>query len=184
MESNMKDKVSRESSSRLAVIGLALLAVLVALTLVLANMNHAYAENAGVGSADSDGAPTVQSEGASVSGLLVVSEDGVARYSTDGGISWIEGYPEGAEVQTDAQGRTTVNIGGPAPGSEALESGNLGISVNESGDGVIRYSADGGATWSEQAPDGVTVTEGPDGKVTVGSGEGPILAQQGGESAD
>jgi photosystem II stability/assembly factor-like uncharacterized protein len=183
MELDMQDKTNRESSSRLVIIALALLVVLTVLTLFLMNLNHAYAENAVPDAADSDSALAVQSEDVLEGGLLVVSEDGVSRYSTDGGISWIEGYPEGAEVQTDAQGRTTVSIGEVPDGAAAFETDSLGVGVNDSGDGVIRYTTDGGATWSEQVPDGVTVTEGPDGKVTVSSEGGPILAQQGGTDA-
>jgi hypothetical protein len=169
--------------------------VLVALALVLVNMNNAYAENAALGADDSGallaGQPKDAPEGEG--GLMVISEDGVTRYSTDGGASWTEGYPEGAEVQTDAQGRTTVSMGadtgtdGSSSASGTLESDNLAITVDGSGDGgVLRYSTDGGVTWSEQVPDGVeTVTEEADGKVTVSMGKGPLLAaQQGGTNAD
>jgi hypothetical protein len=180
MELDMQDKTNRESSSRLVIIALALLVVLTVLALLLANLNSAYAEDAVPDVADSDGALAVQSGDVSEGGLLVVSEDGVSRYSTDGGISWIECYPEGAEVQTDEQGRTTVNIGEVPDGAAVFGMGSLGVGVNGSGDGVIRYTIDGGATWSEQVPDGVTVTEGPDGTVTVSSEGGPILTQQGG----
>jgi hypothetical protein len=184
----MEDKVSRATSPRTIGIALVSLAGLIALTLF--SMNSAYAENAASGVDDSGSAAAVRSAEAAEVGLLVISEDGVTRYSTDGGASWIEGYPEGAEVQTDGQGRTTVSIGanGAPPVSGTLSgtsvTDSLAVSVNESEDGTIRYSTDGGATWSDQAPEGVTATEEPDGKVTVSSGEGSILAQQGGINAE
>jgi hypothetical protein len=181
----MEDKVSRATGLKAIGIALASLAGLIALTLF--SMNSAYADNATLGVDDPANVATVRS-GEAADGLLVLSEDGVARYSTDGGATWIEGYPEGTEVQTDAQGRTTVStgVGVTSSGTGVLETDGLAISVNGSEDGVIRYSTDDGVTWSEQAPEGVTLTEGPDGKVTVtaSSGEGPILAQQGGVNAD
>jgi len=90
---------------------------------------------------------------------MVRNDNGVVTHSTDGGATWNEGYPDNAVVTTDENGGTTVTVGdAPTDGSQ----GSMAIKVEN---GVTYYSTDGGATWSAEAPGGVTVNE--DGSVST-----------------
>jgi hypothetical protein len=192
----MEDNVGRPSNRRTAFIALAVLAAVAILSLFLLTMTNAYAENAptagdvgdaygfGVGTnAAVGGQPEATSKGAVESGLMVISEDGVSRYSTDGGVTWIEGLPEDSEIRIDEQGRTILNVDGVngVDGSSS-EIGGFAVSCGE--DGVTRYSTDGGETWSESVPEGVRITEGSDGVTTVTAESAALFSYQSGSATD
>jgi hypothetical protein len=134
------------------VVLLTLLVVVAASLLFRFGSGTAFAEDA----ATSDGADfAVEGDG-----LTVVNEDGVVRYSTDGGVTWQEGYPDGYSAVTDEQGGLRVSVGEqPLLNVDGLPSasgydGAISLAeVNE--DGILRYSTDGGATWSEEVPEGI-----------------------------
>lgn len=116
----------------------------------------------------SNGTPPKEGEG---KGLLSKVENGVATYSIDGGKTWTEKAPNGAEESAtiDEKGKVTNTIGNPP-----LESNGTGLQVKVE-NGVRSYSTDGGKTWSKEAPEGVTVDgkDGKDGKVTIMNGTPP-----------
>jgi hypothetical protein len=90
--------------------------------------------------------------------LAVVSENGETRYSTDGGVTWNEGYPEGV-TWNEGYPEGDVSQADPDDSQEVVtvtdvDGELIAICGN---DDVIRYSRDGGATWSEIPPAGVTV---------------------------
>ncbi len=122
--------------------------------------------------------------------LLVRVNDGSARYSTDGGDTWADGLPEGGATHFSTDGGQTWNDGLPPEGAEgdgptlvvngtapnggmppmadgaAAPGEGFGGSLmvrDENGD--TRYSTDGGQTWTDTPPAGVTVDE--DGRVTM-----------------
>ena len=104
---------------------------------------------------DPSGAAGIRSKGTALIGdgigsMLVRNEDGKMSYSTDGGKTWTEGAPEGATITNDAEGRGFVTMGTPpTPGDGDSFMGKMT-------NGVESYSTDGGKTWSEKLPDGVT----------------------------
>jgi len=98
----------------------------------------------------------------SMNSLQVKMENGVRSYSTDGGKTWSQNAPYGVVVG-DKDGKLTITNGVPPKDGE----GNGMLSKME--DGVRYYSADDGKTWSQNAPDGVTVSD-KDGKITVTNG--------------
>jgi hypothetical protein len=134
----------------LRVIGIALLILLTIIAALLVHFRFgsgaAFAEE----SADT-------AEGTS---LAIVSEDGVTRFSTDGGETWQEGYPDGYSLSDDGQGGTLIgSVEGLSADGEKIY---LGEDVTESlsvrsQNGVTSYSTDGGQTWSEDIPAGVSV---------------------------
>ncbi|WP_248929248.1 sialidase family protein [Paenibacillus hamazuiensis] len=116
-----------------------------------------------------DGKPTVANVlpagGANAKGLLIKHEDGVTLYSADGGKTWSKTAPAGFDA------------GGSGPATYKQENGTSSIqrtSEDTNGDGLLSkvengvrtYSTDGGKTWSEEAPEGLTVIDSGDGKVT------------------
>lgn len=103
----------------------------------------------------------------SISSLLVKNEDGVRLYSTDGGNTWSKQAPDGVNETVHADGRVTITNGTPP---REGESGGLLTKVE---DGVASYSADGGKTWSGQAP------EGAKGGSTIGGDENKIVNTRG-----
>lgn len=94
----------------------------------------------------------------SMNPLQVKTENGVQRYSTDGGKTWSQNAPEGVTV-SDKDGKLTITNGIPPKDGEG--DGMLIKTEN----GVRYYSIDGGKTWSQNAPEGVTVNE--DGSVVA-----------------
>ncbi|MDI3311867.1 MAG: sialidase family protein [Thermoanaerobacterium sp.] len=94
----------------------------------------------------------------SMNPLQVKTENGVQRYSTDGGKTWSQNAPEGVTV-SDKDGKLTITNGIPPKDGE----GDGMLSKMENG--VRYYSIDGGKTWSQNAPEGVTVNE--DGSVVA-----------------
>jgi len=94
----------------------------------------------------------------SMNPLQVKTENGVQRYSTDGGKTWSQNAPEGVTV-SDKDGKFTITNGIPPKDGEG--DGMLIKTEN----GVRYYSIDGGKTWSQNAPEGVTVNE--DGSVVA-----------------
>ena len=78
--------------------------------------------------------------------------------STDGGKTWSQNAPEGVTV-SDKDGKFTITNGIPPKDGEG--DGMLIKTEN----GVRYYSIDGGKTWSQNAPEGVTVNE--DGSVVA-----------------
>ena len=101
----------------------------------------------------------------SMNPLQVKTENGVQRYSTDGGKTWSQNAPEGVTV-SDKDGKFTITNGIPPKDGE----GDGVLSKME--DGVRHYSTDGGKTWSQNAPEGVTVSD-KDGKFTITNGIPP-----------
>lgn len=89
---------------------------------------------------------------------LIRNINGVIQYSTDDGDTWNDGYPEGVTVTEGKDGRTLVTHGEIPKDGE----GNSLMVKNENG--VTSYSTDNGETWSQDAPEGVTVNE--DGSIT------------------
>lgn len=96
--------------------------------------------------------------------LQVTVDGNGAQYSTDGGKTWSDQVPEGAVVTTDANGERSLYIG--APSDEAKADVNAAVDAvkgavaNAAGKqeaGNWLYSTDGGQTWSNNAPSGVTV---------------------------
>jgi hypothetical protein len=109
-----------------------------------------------------NGIPPKDGEG---NGMLSKMEDGVRTYSTDGGKTWSKNAPDGVVV-SDKDGKLTITNGIPPKDGE----GNGILSKME--DGVRYYSTDGGKTWSQKAPEGVTVSD-KDGKLTITNGTPP-----------
>jgi len=139
----------------------------------------------GVGSASA--AATIQS-------LQVKIDNGVKYYSTDGGKTWSKQAPEGVTETIDTDGKVTILKGTPPRKGEgggsstkaekgdenkAIHTHTRGLSDGATSlmikieNGVKLYSTDGGKTWSEQAPEGVTEKVGEDGKVTTSYGIAP-----------
>lgn len=94
----------------------------------------------------------------SMNPLQVKTENGVQCYSTDGGKTWSQNAPEGVTV-SDKDGKFTITNGIPPKDGE----GDGMLIKTEKG--VRYYSIDGGKTWSQNAPEGVTVNE--DGSVVA-----------------
>lgn len=132
-----------------------------------------------------------------ISSLQVKFENGVKLYSTDGGKTWSKQAPEGVTETIDADGKVTILKGTPPRKGEgggsstmaekgdenkAIHTHTRGLSDGATGgtslmikieNGVKLYSTDGGKTWSEQTPKGVTETVGEDDKVTTSYGIAP-----------
>lgn len=89
--------------------------------------------------------------------VIIQGEDanGVSTYSysTDDGQTWNEGVPEGAVIDED--GKVTIYDELDENDQEDVVND---ISINIE-DGVTSYSADGGKTWTEGTPEGVTIDE-------------------------
>lgn len=88
----------------------------------------------------------------SVDSLQIKMENGVRSYSTDDGKTWSQDAPDGVTVGEE-DGKVTITKGVPPKDGE--ENGMLIKMEN----GVRYYSIDGGKTWSQDAPDGVTINE-------------------------
>ncbi|AUS97185.1 hypothetical protein CDQ84_13430 [Clostridium thermosuccinogenes] len=93
----------------------------------------------------------------SMNTLQVKMENGVRSYSTDDGKTWSTNAPEGVTV-SEEDGKITITKGIPPKDGD----GNGMLIKME--DGVRFFSTDGGKTWSQNAPEGVTVNQ--DGSVT------------------
>jgi len=102
-------------------------------------------------------------QGSQAYGLLTKVEDGVILYSADNGKTWSEQAPDGSEPSWTLSGDGSGDAGLPGAGEQTASS--LRVKVEN---GVTLYSTDDGKTWSQTAPDGVTVGE--DGKVTFRQG--------------
>ncbi|MEL7568458.1 MAG: sialidase family protein [Dehalobacterium sp.] len=109
----------------------------------------------------SNGTPLKDGEG---TGVLCKVENGVTLYSTDGGKTWSEKAPAGAEESSTIgqNGEITNTVGVPTGNSNAIS-----LQIKEV-NGVKSYSTDGGKTWSQNTPAGVTADS--DGKVTYSNG--------------
>lgn len=84
--------------------------------------------------------------------LHVKMENGIKSYSTDDGKTWSEKAPEGLTIgEGDIMGHTN--------GIAAKDAFRANLAVKMV-NGVRTYSTDGGKTWSENFPDGVTIDEG------------------------
>ncbi len=92
-----------------------------------------------------------------ISKLLCKVHNGIRSFSTDDGKTWSAKAPEGVTV-SDKDGKTTISNGIPPKDGEGK---GLFCKVEN---GVKSYSTDGGKTWSDKAPDGVTI--GVDGAMT------------------
>lgn len=86
--------------------------------------------------------------------MVKTDEDGVTRYSTDGGETWTEGLPEGMEFELNEDGSLAGHsfILGDGEISEGAEFSTMMIQTDD--DGNTRYSTDGGETWTEGLPEG------------------------------
>lgn len=99
--------------------------------------------------------------------IKVKLEDGVKLYSTDGGQTWSENAPEGVDVFTKEDGKIGIKnsgqiesglfIGGQVKSEDGILSkgGNSFMVKNENGTRL--YSEDGGQTWSEYLPEGMSI---------------------------
>jgi len=85
-------------------------------------------------------------------------EDGVRYFSTDGGKTWSKDVPEDVTV-SEENGKITITKGIP---DQAGNGQGMLIKVE---DGVRYFSTDGGNTWSETAPEGLTIND--NGSVTI-----------------
>lgn len=97
-----------------------------------------------------DSTPSIQAEGIEEGSVLVRNEDGVISYSTDGGETWTEGLPEGMTITKGQGGEILSTVGNPPADSEGET-----LMVKDS-NGTKSYSTDGGNTWSETVPEGLT----------------------------
>lgn len=96
--------------------------------------------------------------------LQVAIDGNSARYSTDGGQTWSNKAPDGATVSVDENGDHTIFIGTPPDGAiddvsaavDAAAGAVANVAVKQE-DGKFLYSTDGGQTWSENSPAGVTI---------------------------
>ncbi|WP_088010953.1 sialidase family protein [Gottfriedia acidiceleris] len=117
--------------------------------------------------ANNDGAQTKHNE-ASVSQqnekirikMLVKNENGVISHSTDGGKTWIPGAPKKGKVIQDANGKESFIFGD----TNTTPSG--GVIVKKE-DGKLKFSKDGGKTWSDKAPDNFKMVDKDDKSVFV-----------------
>lgn len=99
---------------------------------------------------------------------VTVDDSGAAQYSTDGGQTWSHEVPDGVTASAGKNGEQSLFIGTPsrdavndvnaAVDAVASANANADVAVNNE-DGKFLYSKDGGQTWSENAPAGVTVDE-------------------------
>jgi photosystem II stability/assembly factor-like uncharacterized protein len=109
-------------------------------------------------------------------GVLTKVEDGVRTYSTDGGKTWSEEAPEDSD-------------GGIASGDDSFPTYTRGTPegtpdlIIKYENGVKLYSTDGGKTWSQEAPKGVTESTGENGEtihkygIAPKAGEGGVLTK-------
>lgn len=98
----------------------------------------------------------------SINFLQVKMENGVKSYSTDNGKTWSQDAPYGMTVN-DEEGKLTISNGDPSKLGEGK-----GI-LTKMEDGIRYYSTDGGKTWSQDAPYGVTARD-ENGKITISNG--------------
>ena len=99
--------------------------------------------------------------------LQVKMKDGVKTYSTDGGKTWSEKAPESVTIsKTDGKFTILNDQLKIADGQGKLIKQDILVKMK---DGVRTFSIDGGETWSEKVPDGVTVSE-KDGQFTILNG--------------
>ncbi len=99
--------------------------------------------------------------------VKVKLEDGVKLYSTDEGQTWSENAPEGMDVFAEEDGKIGIKNSGQIEGGlfigEQVKSedgvlskgGNSFMVKNENGTRL--YSEDGGQTWSEDLPEGMSI---------------------------
>jgi len=97
------------------------------------------------------GAGTVFAAG-SMNALMVKTVNGIRSYSTDDGKTWSQDAPDGVTV-SEEDGKLTITRGIP---TKAGKGSGMLIKVE---DGVRYYSTDGGKTWSQNPPKGVTVNK-------------------------
>lgn len=96
--------------------------------------------------------------------LQVAIDSNGDRYSTDGGQTWSAEVPDGATVSAGGNGDHSIFIGTPPDGAiddvnaavNAATGAVANVAVKQE-DGKFLYSTDGGQTWSENAPAGVTI---------------------------
>jgi hypothetical protein len=159
---------SGRAALRLRVIGIALVVLLAIIAALLVHFRFgsgaAFAEE-GADTAKpiltvSSGGDSASADTAEGTSLAIVSEDGATRFSTDGGETWQEGYPDGYSLTDDGEGGTLIgSVEGLSADGEKVY---LGEDVTESlsvrsQNGVTSYSTDGGQTWSEDIPAGVSI---------------------------
>lgn len=105
--------------------------------------------------------PPKGAPGAAGKQFMFKNENGAMSHSTDGGATWTEGLPEGANMTTTVDGdkvTTQIQIEDAAPAAEpklAFENG------------ALKYSLDGGATWTLELPEGYEVVSGEDGSLAL-----------------
>jgi hypothetical protein len=92
--------------------------------------------------------------------LAIKVDNGVKSYSTDEGQNWSQTAPDGVTVNQDG----SVRFKDLTPPENAKDAKDGILLRNDNG--VRSYSTDGGKTWTEGVPNGVTVTQSEDGKLT------------------
>ncbi|HAG44448.1 MAG TPA: exo-alpha-sialidase, partial [Clostridium sp.] len=91
--------------------------------------------------------------------VQVKNENGVITYSIDGGQTWSEDAPEGLAGFESEDGKIKIK-------NANISKDDIGISVQvKLEDGVKLYSTDGGQTWSENVPEGLTEFKNEDGEI-------------------
>ena len=108
----------------------------------------------GVTVSDKDGKLAITNgiapEDADGKSILCKVENGVTTYSTDGGATWNEIAP-GYLIEAENEDGTFSGMVDNLP-----ESGS--IMIQKDINGTVRYSIDGGETWSDKAPEGFTTS--------------------------
>lgn len=109
--------------------------------------SHEAPESSGEGIANGDEDFPTYTRGTpeGAADLIIRYENGVKLYSTDGGETWSGEAPQGVTVTTGENGET-IHSYGITP-----KAGERGV-LSKMEDGGRVYSADGGKTWSKQAP--------------------------------
>lgn len=100
-----------------------------------------------------DAKPVTLAAGEAGQGSIMVEtgEDGVTRYSTDGGETWTESLPEGMEFELNEDGS---RVGHSFIFGDGEIPEGAGLMVQKDEEGNTRYSTDGGETWTEGLPEG------------------------------
>ena len=110
----------------------------------------------------------------SFSTLQVKTENGVRMYSADEGETWSRQAPYGVSETVGADGKVTITRGTAPSDAGASDEKRFMIKYEN---GVKLYSADGGKTWSQHAPNGYSEQGG---KSTWSSGNLPKEGEGGG----
>ena len=93
--------------------------------------------------------------------MLSRVDNGVRTFPTDDGKTWNGDTPIGFKESINEDGSVTSIVGNPPDDGSSM--------MVQNKNGAIKYSEDGGKTWSDKAPTGVKTTVNADGSVSVKS---------------